>query len=255
VQTTERFAPRDPLPRFLSDHADEYETRAVEREPRESIWLLNGSILVMTTALISIAITLSWGNPVKVFTDTRAALMDASSQAATTPQVAADTRVLPPAATGTSTPEETPAASADSAEQKQADIAPPAGALLGQFEAWAARQYERAQDAPAETQSKAEPKVEAKAEPARPVDEPPARRSRVTEAQDDEPPVRIVRRHRPIRPVQNARAEMRSVRKPAARVRQEQTARAVARPQQEVRPQELPAQNAAPPSFTYWRQQ
>src|SRR5689334_19868481 len=61
VLTKSRFAPNEPLPHFLTGRVDEYAltVRAEEDEPRESILVLNAGILVMTTALISIAIALS----------------------------------------------------------------------------------------------------------------------------------------------------------------------------------------------------
>src|SRR5436309_3115282 len=110
----DRFSAHDPLPQFLSGRADEHEFygRADENEPRESILLLNAGVLVMTTALISIAFTLSWGSPVKVFTDIRAAVIDTSpvrtdvAQSTRSIRTTANVPALPPAVTGTPTRDE-----------------------------------------------------------------------------------------------------------------------------------------------------
>ena len=73
MPTEDDFGPEDPLPLFLSGHAD-------ENEQQGSLLLLNAGILVMTAALVGIAITLSWGNPVKLFADVWAAKEDARAQ-------------------------------------------------------------------------------------------------------------------------------------------------------------------------------
>ena len=234
--------------------------RTANRE--ESILLLNAGVLITTTALISIAITLSWGNPLRIFTGTSAPAIEASSvqpdtaQSAATLQATAVTRGLPPAATGSPTPDESPA-TVDSADQKQADSGAPAGALLGQFEAWAARQDGRAQDGEAQVEPSVEAQIEPKVEPrpetqverVRPAEDASPRSSQETQA-----PVRSVQRHRTIRSVQNARAQMRSARKPAPTVRRARPTQAEARPAQDARAPEQPGQSAAPGSFTYWRQ-
>ena len=271
--TKSRFAPNEPLPQFLTGRVDEVSGHAEEDEPRESILLLNAGVLVMTAALISIAFTLSWGNPVKVFTDVRAAVIDGSpvrtdtARATRSIQAASSVQALPPAAPGRD--EHPPAV--DSAGQKQAA----AGALLGQFQAWATTQDEPAQDGPAQNGSaqdrsaqdgsiyvaRAEPADDdrAEAQPVRPREVAPAQ-----DAQGDEAPVRTVRRHRIIRPVHNAQAEMRSARALAhrlARARQDRLARAQARPVQQARAPEQPAQPvqpAQPPSLMQsfgWQQQ
>lgn len=255
MPTREWFAPDEPLPRFLSDRADEHKSRVDDHEPRESILLLNAGVLVMTMALISIAISLSWGNPLKVFTDAKAPAVDASSvqpatvQSATTIQATASTRGLPPAATGATARDESPAAS-DDADRKQADTGAPSGALLGQFEAWAAKQDGPTQDGWARAEAQVEPQVETQVQPVRPLEDAPARGS-----QDTQAPVRSVQKHRTIRPLQNAQAQMQSVRKPTPTVRRARTTQVEARPAQDVRAPEQPGQSAPPASFTYWRRQ
>jgi hypothetical protein len=61
------------LPAFLSGHVDEHEQEG-------SLLLLNAGILVMTATLVGVAITLSWGNPVKVFADVSASRTDFSAR-------------------------------------------------------------------------------------------------------------------------------------------------------------------------------
>jgi hypothetical protein len=272
VSMQDRFSPHDPLPRFLSGRADEHEFygRADQHEPRESILILNVGLLVMTTALIIIAFTLSGGSPVKVFTDVKAAVIDAlpaqpdTVQATRSIRTPANIQALPPAVTGAPTRDESPAA-VDSADQKQAE----AGALLGQFQAWAATQDGPDQDdGPAQAGSaqdgsiyvaRAQPidDTRAEAQPVRPTEVAPAQ-------EDAQAPVRSVQRHRTIRRVQNARAEMRSARHAPARVRRDRPAQVQVRPAQEVRAPDQPVQplqpvqNVPPPSYAQrfgWPQQ
>jgi hypothetical protein len=274
VLTKDRFSPLDPLPQFLSGRTDEHEFygRADEHEPRESILALNAGVLVMTTALISIAFTLSWGSPLNVFTDIKAAVIDISPMRPDTAQstrsirTTANIQALPPAVTGAPTRDESPPA-VNGADQKPAE----AGALLGQFQAWAATQDGPDQeDGPAQAGSAQDGSIyvaharplegaPAQAQPVRPMEVAPAQ-----DAQDAQAPVRSVQRHRPIRRVQNARAEMRSVRHAPARVRRDRPAQVQVRPAQEVRAPDQPvqpvqpAQNVPPPSYAQrfgWPQQ
>jgi len=279
VLTKSRFAPNEPLPQFLSGRVDEHalSVRAEDDEPRESLLLLNAGVLVMTTALISIALTLSWGNPIKVLTEIRASVIDNSSvrtviaQATRSIEAARNVQASPPPVTSTPTRvENSPAA--DSAGQTQTA----AGALLGQFQAWAATQDEPAQSGPAQdgpAQDRSAQDGAIYVARAQPADDDraqvqPARSSPevapAQDVQDDEAPVRSVRRHRIIRPVHDARAEMRSARALAhrlARARQDRLARAQARPVQQARAPEQtaqPVQPAQPPSLMQsfgWQQQ
>ena len=138
MPTEDRFTPDHPLPLFLSDHA-------YEHEERSSVLLLNASIVVLVASLVGMAIILSFGNPAKVFADIKASLTDISAvrpdtvQSTPTIQSTAHAQALPPTASGAPTRDGTLAAS-DSADQSQAEIsAAPPGALLKQFQAWAAK--------------------------------------------------------------------------------------------------------------------
>jgi hypothetical protein len=167
VPTEDGFTPDHPLPLLLSGHADEHEERG-------SLLLLNASILLLVASLVGMAIILSWGNPAKVFADIKASLTDISAlqpdtvQSTPTIQSTADAQALPPTASGAPTRDGTPAGS-DSADQSQAEIsAAPPGALLKQFQAWAAKEDARgaqieavrpAQDARAQVLQNAQARV------------------------------------------------------------------------------------------------
>ena len=136
--------------------------------------LLNASILVLVASLVGMAIILSFGNPAKVFADIKASLTDISAlqpdtvQSTPTIQSTAYAQALPPTASGAPTSDGTLAAS-DSADQSQAEInAAPPGALLKQFQAWAAKEDARgaqietvrpAQDARAQVLQSAQARV------------------------------------------------------------------------------------------------
>jgi len=184
VPVEDRFTPNHPLP--------------LERGERGLLLLLNATILAITTILIGIAITLSLGNPVKVFGD-KASLTDNSAlqplpvQSTSTTQSAADAQALPPAR---GTRDEVATATAD---QSQGDITEATSdALFRQFQAWAAKQ-----DVPAEVE---------RVQPAQDV-----------RAQDlQEAPVPPVQKRQRSQSVQNARAEIRRLRHPQATIRQDQ---------------------------------
>jgi hypothetical protein len=173
------FDPNHPLPFFLSGHADEHEERG-------SLLLLNASILVLVASLVGImAILLSLGNPAKVFADIKASLTDISA-------LQPDTVQTTPTAWGAPARDEI-ATTFATAQQSQAEIrAAPPGALLKQFQDWAAKGDARAQietvrpaqDARAEIQNLRNP------------------RARVRRDQN----ARVA-----VRPVQDARAQNQSV--------------------------------------------
>jgi hypothetical protein len=216
VSTEDGFNPDHPLPLFLSDHAREPEERGL-------LLLLNAIILLMTVILIGIAIALSLGNPVAVFGDIKASLTDKSAlqpqpvQSTSTIQSTADAQTLPSAARGG---RDEVATAPDTADQSQGDPGEaPSDALFRQFQAWAAKQDAR-------------PQVE-----------------RVRPTQDAQAPVPSIQTHQRVRPVQNARAEIRTLQHPQARVRRDQNPRVEVRPVQDVRAQDQPVQNAQTPSL------
>ena len=244
MPTKDGFTPDHPLPLFLSGHADEHEERG-------SLLLLNASILVLVASLVGMAILLSLGNPAKVFADIKASLTDISAlppdtvQSTPTIQSTSGTQDLPPAAGDAPTREEIAAASGH-ADQKQTEISqPPAEALLNQFQAWAAGEDARALVVPVQPMQDAQAHV---------VQDAPTQ-----VVQEDAPArVRPIQKHRHVRSVQNARAEIRPERHPRAKVRREQNARAQVAPVQDPRAQDPAGQNAQAPSLPQsfgWRDQ
>jgi hypothetical protein len=237
MPTKDGFTPDHPLPLFLCENADELEQAGIEQASHRAVIssrILKTSILVVTATAIGIAI-LSAGNPVVLFANVMASLVDTSAlqpgtgQSTPTIQSTADAH-LPPIARDAPTRDEIAAAS-EPADQTQSKISePPAGALLKQFLAWAAEEDAQALVVP--------PAQDARAQggSAQPVQDAPAQ-------------VRPMQKHRHVRRVQNARAEIRPERHPRAKVRREQNARAQVAPVQDPRAQDQSVQNAEAPSF------
>jgi len=237
--TEDDFTSDHSLPLFLSGRADEHEERG-------SLLLLNASIFVLMASLVGMAIILSLGNPAKVFADIKASLTDISAlqpgTVQSTPtipsaptvqsaadaqaiQSTADAQALPPTARGAPTRDEIADAS-EPAGQSQTDVSEdPSGALLKQFQAWAAKE-----DAPAQV------------EPVQPVQDTPAQ-----VVQNAPAPAQPTQKHKGVRHVQNARAE--PVQNPRPQVRREQNAQVQVPPVADARAQSQPVPNAQAPSF------
>jgi hypothetical protein len=152
MATNDGLASDDPVPLFLSDHAEEREPPATGK-----VWYraaissrnLKTIILVVTAAAIVFAI-LAAGNPIALFANATASLVGISA-----PQ--SGTGLSTPAVQSTSSAQASPAArdapsraeivaAFNNAHQSQAEIRqPPAEALLKQFQAWATEQDARAQ--------------------------------------------------------------------------------------------------------------
>jgi hypothetical protein len=249
------FTPDDPLPLFVSEHADEYEQQGIGEvwdraviSPR----VLTAGILVATAAAIGITILLS-GNPVTLFADVTASLVDkspvdksaprpdtdqptptvqsAAAQAATqSAAIQSTAEASPPATKDASTRDEIAAAPEPAGQsptetgQSQADSGEQSHEVLfKQFQAWAAEKDARAQ-----------------AEPVQPVQGAPVQVAQ----NDDRAPVRHVQKHRSVQPIRDARAETRHVQKPRPKVRREQNAQVPVQPGQDPRAQDQSAQNA-----------
>ena len=256
MPTNDGFDPDNPLPSFLSGHAEEHDDHeqwaTSEYESEYEQWstsefvlpgtsrLLKTSIVAMAVMAGGIAIALSLGNPGKLFADAMASLPDSSAvqraaeQLRPTLQSAANAQDSAPTAGGAPARDEMAAAAAP-ADQAQTETSEP-GTLLRQFQAWAANQDAQAQPQEAQAETEAQP-------PARPV------QAFAAQIEDDSPapehPARKHRKARSVQSVQNARAEIRHVQKPRARG-QQQNAPGQAQPVQDVRAQEQPAQNATP---------
>jgi hypothetical protein len=235
MPTKDSFTPDYPLPVFLSERADEPEQPGIGiawDRAFISSRILKTSILVVTATAIAIL----WvENPAALFANVTASLVDISAfqlgtvQSTPTIQSTADAH-LPPTARDAPTRDEMVAA-LEPADQSQIEINElPAEALVKQFQAWAAEQDAQAQVV--------QPAQDARAQDgsAQPVQDAPAQ-------------VRPMQKHRHVRRVQNARAEIRPERHPHAKVRREQNARAQVAPVQDPRAQDQSVQNAQAPSL------
>ena len=261
------FSPDNLLPLFLSERADKPELSATGIAlDRTVIWLrvLKTSILVVTAAVIAFLLV---GNPVAFFANITASLVDISAvrpgtdRSTPTIQSTADAQpLLPiardappvnpsanpeaaapsddktalrpptpgsPTATDAPTRNEIAAASEPTDQSQTGNRQPSADALFKQFQAWVAEQDPRAQ-----------------VEPVQPAQDAPAQ-----VLQDARPQVRNLKKHRQVRPVQNARAEIRPEQDPRAKVRREQNARVQVPPVQDARAPDQSVQNAQAPSF------
>jgi hypothetical protein len=261
MSTKDGFNPDHRLPLFLCENAGELEQADIEQALDRAVIssrILKTGILVVTATAIGIAI-LSAGSPVVLFANVMASLVDTSAsqpgtgQSTPTIQSTADAD-LPPIAKEAPTRDEIAIAS-EPADQTQSKISePPAGALLKQFQAWAAEEDARAlvvqpaQDAQAQDGS-AQPVQDAPAPAVQEAPAPAVQEAPAQVVQDAPAQIRPMQKHRHVRRVQNARAEIRPARHPRAMVRREQNARAQVAPVQNPRAQDQPVQNAEAPSF------
>jgi hypothetical protein len=232
--------PEHPLPLFLSQSADEpseHDVGQVWDRTAISSRILKATIAVLSAATISMAIVLLT-NPATLLADVMALLVDRPVLETVTVQPTpvqsiADAEPLPPTAKDAPAPAETITASEPPGQSQTEESQPASEALFQQFQAWLAQENERAQIGPIQ----------------------PVQQTSAQVVQDAPAPVRPTQRHRRVRPVQNARAELRNAQKPRAKVRQEQTARAQIGRAQDARAQEGSAQATSswPHSFFGWR--
>ena len=250
MATRDGFQP-DRSPIFLSEHAEETEQPDLGKAWQMatiSSRILKTSIVAVTVTAIGIAV-LSIGNPVALvanvtdwWVDKSAPQPDAEPSTSTI-QSAAVTQDLPPTATDAPTRDEVVAA-VEPADQSRAEISQPlteaqpvteaqppteaqpvTEALFKQFQTWAAEEDARAQAKPAQA-------------------------APVQVAQDAPAQVRRTKKHRRVRSMQNARAEIRPQRNHRARVRDEQDARVQqVPPVADPRAQDQSVQNAQTPSL------
>jgi hypothetical protein len=245
-----------PVPLFLSDRTEEPEQPGIGKAwdgAAISSRILTTSILVVTAAAIVFANLV--GNPIALLANATASLVGTSASRDETPsrptiQSTADAQALPPTASEAPTGEEITAAF-KSALQSQTEIRePPAEALLKQFQAWAAEKDSQAQARPEQSVQDARAEVQ--------DDQAQAVQNDQTQAvQNARAQVRPVQKHRHVKPVHNAQAEIRPehnarakvrpVQNARAQMRREQNARVQVRPVQNTQAQVQPVQNAQPP--------
>jgi hypothetical protein len=235
-----------PLPIFLSSHADEPEQRRSSR-------VLKAGIAITTVATVSaiasttvvtvsaIAITLTLGNPVKVFAVATAPFADISAprhvieQTTSAIQSTADTsvtrsivdaQVSAQAADAAPTHDEVAAAHELVVQSQMGNDEPQSDALFKQFQAWATKKDTRAQNT-----------VQ------------PVQVALAQVAENSSASERPVQKQRKTRSLLNARAEMRHIRKHRATVDRDQTAQMPAGPALDARAQEQSEQSDRAPSF------
>jgi hypothetical protein len=254
MPTKDGFAPDQPLPLFLSEHAEPSGQPWIGKargRAAVSSRILKTGILVVAAAAIDFAI-LSVGDPVALFASVTASI-----------QSTVGARGLPPTAMDAPTRDEiadalktahqsrteirqpTTDASLKEfnawtvAEEAGDKIAAPADALLKQFQAWAAEKDARTEVGPVPP-----------AEPVQPLRNVPAEAAQIVRAQEQSMD-RPTPKRRQVRP---ARAEIRPVHNPRAKARRQQNARLQARSTrdaqaQDARAQDGSGQNAQAPSF------
>jgi len=195
--------------------------------------ILKASILIATTTAIGVSV-LSVGNPMTLFADVTASLVDNSrlqpsiDHSTPTIQSIADSQVLPPTAKDAPTRDEIAASEPAGQDQKETSE-PSSEALFKQFQAWSAEKdaqatvetVEPVQDAPARVVQSAPPQI--------------AENARV--------PLRLMQKHRHVQTVHSARAEIR-MQNSRKLVQPARSARASARPIQNARAQDQSVQNA-----------
>jgi hypothetical protein len=198
MPTKDGFTPEHPLPLFLAQH-DEPNVGKVWDRTVISSRILKTSILVVAASVIAILLV---ENPVALFANVTALLVDKlalqplTGQSTPTIQSTSAAQDLPP--TARNEPARDEIVVAFEPDQRQTESEPPATAPFRQFQAWAAEKEVEAQVGPGQP-VQADPAVVAQNAPAKVAEN--ARAS----------PVRPIQKHRHVRLVQNARAEMRPV--------------------------------------------
>ena len=249
-----------PVPLFLTDRGD-------VAEQLDSSRILKTALVVLTVSAIGAAV-FAFGEPVTRLAAVTASLLDVSapqSDNASTPpaQPVADVQAPPPV-------QASPAIQAPTVVQSTADVqAPPAtvpDAPVSQQPAQEIRQDVR-KDMAAASQPANPPQAESseassdalfrqfqawskeqdsrQASRAPGPQAAPAQDSPAKVESDARAPARTAKKHRRVRAIQNARAEMRAARHSRARVLRERSAQA--RPIENARAQDVPVQNAPPP--------
>jgi hypothetical protein len=229
--------PNHLLPSFLSDHADEYEQQGAVHDLLDTPIIPKASILAMAVMVGGVALALSLGNPVELIARAAASLPDNSAVQRGAGQSTSATQAFAPTQ-GTAPARDQIADIADAAQQAQTNQ-PQSAALLGQFQAWAAKEDEQAQE---QAQEKAQ-------EQAREQEQRRIAADRLEIEATYAEPEQPVQKHRKVRSVQNERTEVRHVQKPKARAQRQQIEPGLAPSRQEALAQAQPVQGASAPSF------
>jgi hypothetical protein len=235
MRTKNGFDPDEPLPSFLSGHADEHEQRETFELPATS-HIFKAGILAIAVMAGGIVIALSLGVPAKVFADARAPQPESSASQsspnhaepaiqsdaqaiqptadAQAVEVTADTKASAPSASEPPTRNEIVVAAQTVSQTQIENRGPDTDALFTEYQAWAAKKNTQAQNGA----------------PTQVVDDAPA-------------PARPAHKHRRLGSVENSQTDTPHLQKSKARVQRQQNA------QQSAPAQEQPVQNAQAPSF------
>jgi hypothetical protein len=246
------FDPADPLPRFLTEQPD---FGGVHDEGAAASRFFKASILITAVMATGIAV-LAIGEPAALLSKVTASLVGNSSPqpgtdplapaiqtAANAPALTqstadaqADAQALPP--TANDAPARNEVAAPEPAAKDPAETsAPSSEALFRQFQTWMSDQDAQAKAEPAQ------PVQDAAAQPAQDAPAQVAQDAPAQAADNVQAPHRLAQKHRHVPAEHNAQAEMRtqSPRKPVRRV---QDARAERPPVQPARPPVQPVQDA-----------
>jgi hypothetical protein len=215
-----------PLPRFLTREPEEQDIG--KARDGAVIWprLLMATALVATATAVTIVI-LSAGNPLALFADVTASVVDNSAvkpriESMPTVQSNADAKAsLRPTGKDAPSLDEMAGASEPTGQNQPESSAPSSEALFREFQAQAA---ERAQAQVAPVQQ--------------PVQHAPAKAAGNARAS-----LRPTQKHRHVKPVHTAQAEMRPAQNPQKKVRQEQNAQVEVPPAQDAPAQDQSMQN------------
>jgi hypothetical protein len=255
MPTKDDFDPDHRLPRFLAREPEWQSLGKAWDRAVISSHVLKASIWAAAATALSIAILSVVGNPVTLLAHVTASIADVTASLAhksalqpdtyqsmpTTNQSSADIQALPTAAKDVLAREENAASSEPTGQNPTEN----GEGLFRRFQAWAAEKGEQAEVGPVQSVREATAQVVQNA-PAPVVQNAPAQI-----AEDTRASLKPKQKHRHVRALRNARAEMRPVHNPRMRVRREQNSRVQDPPAQEARAPEQGqfVQNAQPPSF------
>jgi hypothetical protein len=244
MPTKDDFNPDHRLPRFLAREPEQQSLGKAWDRAVISSHVLKASIWAAAATALSIAILSVVGNPVTLLAHVTASIADVTASLAhksalqpdtyqsmpTTIQSSADVQALPTAAKEVLAREENAASSEPTGQNPTEN----GEGLFRQFQAWAAEKDEQAEVGPVQSVQDA---------PAQVVKDAPAQI-----AEDTRASLKPKQKHRHVRALRNAQAEMRPVHNPRKKVRREQKQDA---PAQLARAPEQGqfVQNAQPPSF------
>ena len=257
MPTKDDFNPDHRLPRFLAREPEQQSLGKTRDRAVISSHVLKASIWAAAATALSIAILSVVGNPATLLAHhVTASIADVTGSLAhksalqpdtyqsmpTTIQSSADVQALPTAAKDVLAHEE----NAASSEPTGPNPTENSEGLFRQFQAWAAEKDEQAGFGPVQSvQDAPAPQVVQNA-PALVVQNAPAQI-----AEDTRASLKPKQKHRHVRALRNAQAEMRPVHNPRKKVRREQNSRVQDAPAQLARAPEQGqfVQNAQPPSF------